>query len=58
MNALRSKLSAIARRKSGLSKGGTTRLMIRSRLMFIAVISQIAWGTWLCTSFSSGIVTP
>ena len=32
MNALRSKLSAIARRRSGLSKGGLSRLTIRLRL--------------------------
>jgi hypothetical protein len=31
MNALRSKLSAIAWRRSGLSKGGLSRLTIRAR---------------------------
>ena len=33
MNAWRSRLSAIACRRSGLSKGGTSRLTIRLRLM-------------------------
>jgi len=42
MNALRSRLSAIARRKSGLLKGGALELMIIVRLTFVAVTSQIA----------------
>jgi len=54
MNALRSKLSAIARRRSGLLKGGTSRLTIRLRLMPPGSSSQIACGAWFATSFSSG----
>ncbi len=57
MNASRSRLSAIARRISGLSKGGTLRLMIRLRLALSGVVSQIACGAWLWTSFNSGIAT-
>src|SRR6516165_9429391 len=55
MNALRSKLVAIARRRSGLSKGGLSRLTIRLRLMTPGGTLQIACGTWLCASFRSGI---
>ena len=51
-------LSAIARRSSGLSKGGTARLTIIVRLPLSSTSSQIACGTWLFTSFSSGIDTP
>ena len=57
MKALRSRLSAIARRRSGLSKGGLSRLTIRLRLTLLGASSQIACGAWLLTSFSSGIVT-
>jgi len=56
MKAFRSRLSAIARRKSGLSKGGLSRLMSRCRLPPDDVISHIACGIWVCTSFNSGTV--
>src|SRR5215831_8394356 len=49
--ALRSKLRAIARRRSGLSKGGLPRLTIRLRLTPIGANSQIAFGV-LATSFT------
>ena len=42
MNALRSSASAIARRSSGLSKGGLSRLTIRLVLTLPGGISQIA----------------
>ena len=58
MNAWRSRLSAIARRSSGLSKGGAVGLTIIVRLTFVAVTSQIACGAWLLKSFKVGIVTP
>ena len=57
MNALRSIASAIARRRSGLSKGGSSRLTIRLVLTLFGRSSQIACGAWLLMSFSSGIVT-
>jgi hypothetical protein len=44
INALRSKVIDIARRRSGLSKGGLSRLTINVRLTFVAVTSQIARG--------------
>src|SRR5215469_8308589 len=56
--ALRSRLSAIARRRSALSKGGAERLTIIVRLPLSRTSSQIACGTWLLISFSSGIDTP
>ena len=56
MNAWRSKLSAIARRRSRLSKGGLSRLISRLRLMLPGVSSQIACGSWLFASFKSGTV--
>jgi len=56
MNVWRSKLSAIARRRSGPSKGGLSRLMSRLRLMLPGVSSQIARGSWLFASFRSGTV--
>ena len=46
----------MARRSSGLSKGGLSRLMSKCPLTPVGVISPIACGTWLCTSFSSGTV--
>src|SRR6266404_4191636 len=55
---LRSRLSAIARRRSALSKGGLSRLTIIVRLPLSSTSSQIACGTWLLTSFNSGIDTP
>ena len=57
MNALRSRLSAIARRKSALSKGGTSRLTIRFTLTLPCGSSQTAAGTWLFTSLIKGTVT-
>ncbi len=57
MNALRSRLNAIARRKSALSNGGTSRLMIRFTLTLPCGSSHTAAGTWLFTSFSSGMLT-
>src|SRR5215471_6002055 len=57
MNAFRSKASASARRISGLSKGGTSRLMIRLALAFAGTSSQIACGAWLLTSRNRGTVT-
>ena len=58
MNALRSRESDIARRRSGLSKGGASRLTIRLRATLPVNMSQIASGARLLTSFSCGIVTP
>jgi hypothetical protein len=55
--ALRSRLSAIARRISGLSKGGTSRLTIRLRLALSGASSQTACGAWALSSFKSGIAT-
>ena len=49
--------SASARRRSGLSNGGASRLTIRLVLLFIEVVWHTALGTWLLMSFSSGIVT-
>ena len=47
MKAWRSRLSAIARRKSGLSNGGRLRLMMMWRLTPPAgATSQIAFGVW------------
>ena len=56
MKAWRSRLSAIARRNSGLSNGGADRLISRSRLLLSITTSQTACGAWLLRSFSSGIV--
>ena len=56
MNAWRSRLSAIAWRRSGLSKGGTSRLTIKLRLSPTGPISHIACGIWLFTSLSNGTV--
>jgi hypothetical protein len=58
MNALRSRLNAIARRRSILSKGGLAGLMIIVRLTFVDVTSQIACGACAAKSFKVGIVTP
>src|SRR5258705_9630419 len=49
MNALRSRLSAIARRSSELSKGGTSRLTSRLRATLPGASSQIACGNWFFT---------
>jgi hypothetical protein len=46
------RLSAIARRKSRLSKGGLSRLTSRCPLTPFDVISQTACGIWLCTAQS------
>src|SRR5215468_1804827 len=51
INAWRSKLSAIARRRSELSKGGLSRLTSRLRLMPLGASSQIACGIWAFRSF-------
>src|SRR5438105_66583 len=57
IKAWRSRLSAIARRNSRLSKGGLARLMIRSRLLLSMTTSQCACSAWLLMSFNSGIPT-
>jgi hypothetical protein len=57
MKPLRSKLKAIARRRSGLSNGGALRLMSRLLLTLLGLSSQTASGTWVFTSLSNGIVT-
>ena len=57
MKALRSSVSAIALRTSALSNGGRSRLMIRLIETFSGVVSQIAFGSCECTSFSSGMLT-
>jgi len=46
MNDLRSRLSDIARRKSGLSKGGAPRLTSRLRPTLAENIGQTACGAW------------
>jgi hypothetical protein len=56
MNAWRSKLSAIACRRSGLSKGGLSRLTIRPRLRPTGPISHSACGIWFFMTLSSGTV--
>src|SRR5215469_14710458 len=56
IKALRSKVKDIARRRSALSKGGLSRLMIRVRLTFVGATSQIACGAWLFISLRIGIV--
>ena len=56
MKALRSRVSAIARRSSGLSNGGSSRLTITLRWTLVGTSSQIACGAWLLTSFSIGTV--
>src|SRR5215472_12136672 len=58
MNALRSRVSDIARLISGLSKGGLSRLTRRFRGVLDVTISQIACGAWFFTSLTCGIVTP
>ena len=47
----------IARRSSGLSNGGTARLMIAVRLVFQLAIWQFISGAWLLISFRSDIGT-
>jgi hypothetical protein len=54
MKAWRSRSSAIARRRSGLSKGGAERLMTTVRSTFVGISRQIACGAWMATSFSIG----
>src|SRR5712691_11299297 len=58
IKALRSRLSDIALRILGLSKGGALRLTSRLRAVFDITISQIACGAWFLMSFICGIVTP
>src|SRR4051794_37974148 len=55
MKALRSDVSAIARRISSLSKGGLSRLTIRVRLTLVGATSQIACGACSLICFSSGM---
>ena len=50
-------VSAIARRRSALLKGGASRLTIRVLAMPRGRNSQIASGAWLLISFNRGIVT-
>src|SRR4051812_33505971 len=57
LNALRSSESAMARRRSALSNGGTSRFTIRLVLTFIGATSHTASGAWDLMSLSSGIVT-
>jgi hypothetical protein len=58
IKALRSRLSAIARRSSGLSKGGAAGLTSMVRGTLVGTTSQTACGAWLLRSLSSGTVTP
>src|SRR5882672_5597718 len=58
MKGLRSSASTTARRSSGLSNGGAVWLTISVRLPVATVVSQIACGAWLLTSFKNGIETP
>jgi len=53
-----SRLSATARRKSALSKGGLSRLRVRLRLTFVDVTWQSACGACFLTSSNDGIVVP
>jgi hypothetical protein len=57
MNAWRSKVSASARRRSGLSKGGLSRLSSRLVLPPVVRNSQTAFGAWLLISRISAGVT-
>ncbi len=57
MKVFRSSVSNSARRMSGLSNGGTSRLSIRFVLLFIAVASHITRGDWRRTSRSCDIDT-
>ena len=52
IKALRSRVSAIARRRSGLSNGGARELTIRLLLTPLGRNSQIAWGSWRSISFN------
>ena len=54
MNALRSSVSIIARRISGLSNGGLSRLIIRFVLTLVGTSSHTAFGAWSLMSFISG----
>ena len=58
IKALRSRVRDIARRRSALSNGALSRLMIKVRLTFVGATSQIACGAWLLMSFTIGIVMP
>src|SRR6202045_1344280 len=53
--ALRSTLSAAARRSSESVKGDAPRLNMALRLTFVGVSSQIASDVWLFRSFKTGI---
>src|ERR1700720_4340522 len=52
--ALRSKLSAIARRRSGSLNGGMSRFIITLRLTLTGTRLQIASGAWFFTSLTTG----
>ena len=54
IKALRSSASIIARRISGLSNGGLSRLISRLVLTLVGTSSQTACGAWFLTSFISG----
>src|SRR5205085_2293848 len=54
IKALRSSARAIARRISGLSNGGASRLTSKLVVPFVVRNSQIACGAWLLMSFNSG----
>ena len=56
--AWRSRLSAIARRNSGLSNGATSQFMTRLRLILVGFNSQNAYGAWFLTSRASGTDKP
>src|SRR4051812_31505334 len=55
-NAWRSRLSATARRTSGLSNGGAVLLTTRARLLLSMKMSETECGTCALTSCNSGIV--
>ena len=57
MKLLRSSANANARRKTGLSKGGASRLTKRLVLALAETRSQTACGACVLISFSSGTVT-
>ena len=56
MNALRSSVSTSARRISGLSKGGLSRLISRLVLTLVGTTRRPRCGAWLSMSFISGTV--
>ena len=54
MNACRSSVNAIARRRSGLSNGGACRLIMTLRSTLVGARWQISLPIWLVTSLSIG----